>query len=435
MGNIGKVVFIKNAVETLGYFSEQMALEMEQLGMDIYFIDYDDMFESIEGLRHFAGKGNTAFLTFNFIGLSGEDIFLNEVGGYLWEEYEMPYLNILVDHPLYYHSRLLKASSDMTVFCIDREHVSYIRRFYPDIRVRFLPTAGNVKLGGEMRRVSNGARGLTGNSDGYRYQDYDAVWNYERELIPYENRKYDMVFTANYVPLQNLYRKFYELEPEYEKFYRDILEDLLAKPEQSVDAVMERHIVEELGEVSERDRRAAMSGMVLIDLCARTYFRGKIIQELAAADIRVHVFGAGWELLECKKPQNIIKNGCQVDSGVCVDAMRNARIALNIMPWFKDGAHDRIFTAMLQKTVSLTDDSRYLREEFKDGEDIAFYSLGNLKELPDQVRLLLENSQEAVRIAENGYRQAIAKHTWRERAREIAEQVISNTNIIKKINS
>lgn len=47
-----------------------------------------------------------------------------------------------------------------------------------------------------------------------------------------------------------------------------------------------------------------------------------------------------------------------------MQAMRDARIALNVMPWFKDGAHDRVFTAMLQGTAALTDDSRYLREEW-----------------------------------------------------------------------
>lgn len=417
MGNIEKVVFIKNAVETLGYFSEQIALEMEHMGMDIYFIDYDDMFESLEGLRNFAGKGNTVLFTFNFIGLSGEEVFLNAFGAYLWEEYEMSYLNILVDHPLYYHSKLEQAPSDMTVFCIDREHVGYIRRFYPDIQVRFLPIAGNILLGGERQQFLDGNR--SGADTSFTYRDYDSTWNYEKELIPYENRAYDLVFTANYVPLQNLCRRFSDMEPEYETFYRGILDDLICAPQQSVDAVMERHIVEEIGEVSETDKRAAMSGMLLIDLCARTYFRGKIIRELAEADIKVHVFGADWELLECKKPRNIIKNGGQVDSRTCVQAMGNAKLALNIMPWFKDGAHDRIFTAMLQKTAALTDGSRYLWEEFKNGDDIAFYSLEDLKALPERIRSLLENPKEAMRIAENGYRRAYAKHTWRERAQEI----------------
>lgn len=407
MGKIEKVILIKNAVETLGYFSEQIAVELCHSGLDVYFIDYDMMFESLEGLPRFASKGNTALLTFNFIGLSGEDVFLREDGGYIWDDYEMRYLNILVDHPLYYHRKLQKLPCNMTIYCIDREHVSYIRRFYPGIPVKFLPIAGNVLLDAEKQSA----------------RDYDAVWNYERELIPYGERAYDLVFTANYVPPESLYRRLSELEPEYRLFYRRILDDLMAAPMQSVDAVMERHIREELGELADGDIRAAMSGMLFIDLCVRTVFRGEIVRELAEADIKVHVFGADWERLDCKKPRNIINNGRQVNSAACVQAVRNAKIALNIMPWFKDGAHDRIFTAMLQKTVALTDDSRYLRKEFTDGEELVFFSLEGRKYLPDLVHMLLRDEENAMGIAENGYRQALEKHTWRNRTREFLKEL------------
>ena len=91
-----------------------------------------------------------------------------------------------------------------------------------------------------------------------------------------------------------------------------------------------------------------------------------------------------------------------MNSAACVQAMRDARIALNVMPWFKDGAHDRVFTAMLQGTVALTDDSRYLREECRDGENICFYSLRALEQLPDQVVSLLEDPVRMAELAERG---------------------------------
>lgn len=396
MKKIEKVVLIKNAVETLGYFSEQIALELQEQGLEIYFVDYDELYESVEGLTQFITKGDTAIVTFNFIGYSGEDVFLQESGGTIWEGYGMLTLNILVDHPLYYHSKLEQAPEGMTIFCLDREHVQYIKRFYPGIKVKFLPTAGNILL--------------------------EQGWDYEEQLIPYGERKYDVVFTANYVPLENLYCRFDEMDAEYAAFYRGILEDLIANPTQSVDVVMERHIKNELQAVSDADMRGAMAGMVLIDLCARSYYRGEIIRELADNGIKVHVFGADWERLSCKKPENIIQNGSQVSSGECVGAVRNAKIALNVMPWFKDGVHDRIFTAMLQKTVALTDDSKYLREEFTDGEDIVYFSLEEREHLPDIIRMLLRDEENAMRIAENGYRQARAKHTWRVRAQELLRE-------------
>lgn len=396
MAKIEKVVLIKNAVETLGYFSEQIALELQEQGLEVYFVDYEDLYESMEGLKQFVTRGDTAIVTFNFIGYSGEDVFLQESGGTIWEAYGMSAFNILVDHPLYYHSKLMQAPEKMTVSCLDREHVQYIKRFYPGIKVKFLPTAGNILL--------------------------EQGWDYEEQLIPYGERKYDVVFTANYVPFQKLYRRFDEMDEEYAAFYRGILDDLIAQPAQSVDVVMERDITAELGELADADIRTVISGMLLVDLCARTYYRGEIIKELAEQDIKVHVFGADWDQLSCKKPENIIQNGKQVGSGECVRAVRDAKIALNVMPWFKDGVHDRIFTAMLQKAVALTDDSKYLREQFTDGEDIVYFSLEEREHLPDIIRMLLRDEEKLMRIAENGYRQACEKNTWRVRTQELLRE-------------
>lgn len=411
MGKTDRVILIKNAVETLGYFSEQIALELEHAGIDTYFIDYDYLAETIEFLPKFAVRGKTVLLTFNFIGLSREEIFLDESGHYIWDKYDIRYVNILVDHPLYYHSKLVQPLSGIKLCCIDREHVKYIKRFYPGMKVRFLPIAGNVKADIHMDFL-----GEDRISCGVKYRDYDAVWNYEEKLIPYEKRKYDLIFTANYVPLTNLFRKLETVGPEYQRFYRGIIDELIENPAAAVDAVMEQHITEEIGEVTDQEKRSAMSGMLFIDLCVRTYFRGEIVRQLVDNDIRVHVMGADWEQLPCRKPSNIIKISGQAGSAACVDAVRNAKISLNIMPWFKDGAHDRIFTAMLQKTAALTDDSRYLRKEFTDGEDLVFFSLEGRKYLPDLVHMLLNHEAYAARIAENGYERAYRDHTWKERA-------------------
>lgn len=414
MENITKIILIKNAVETLGYFSEQIALELEHLGYDTCFVDYDNLYETVNAVPKFAELGHTALLTFNYIGLGEEEIFRDGSGRLIWEKYEMQYLNILVDHPIYYHSKLLVSLYRLTVFCIDREHVAYIRRFYPQINVQFLPLAGNVLLpqAGQVRDIP-----------------YEDVWNYERSLIPYEERRYDVVFTANYVPIQQLEQQLLMLDEDYAVFYREIIADLIHNPVQSMDAVMERHIKNELGSVSDSDLRGALAGMLLADLFIRTYFRGEIVRTLAEADIRVHVFGADWDKLACKRPWNIIINegwesGGMLSSAVCVEAVRNAKISLNVMPWFKDGAHDRIFTAMLQKTVALTDDSRYLREGFTDGKDITFFSLEERECLPDIIHKLLWDEENARRIAENGYLRTSETHTWRERTRGL----ISCTN-------
>ena len=394
---IEKVVLIKNAVETLGYFSKQLAVWLRALGLEVYFVDYLCMVDSVEGLYRFAQKGKTAFCTFNFVGISGEEIFIEENGRTIWENYEMPCLNLLVDHPLYYHSKLEHPMSRMKVFCVDREHVTYMRRFYPEVEADFLPLAGNVILQETGEEVNC--------------------------IVPYEKRPYDLVFTGNYTPVEHIYREIETLEEDYKKFYKDIIEDMIDNPTVPIDEMLERHIYRELGEVSDKEKRAAIAGMVFIDICIRSYFRGEIVKSLAEQGMKVHVFGANWEKLSCKNPECIISNGREVTSVTCAKAIANAKISLNIMPWFKDGAHDRVFTAMLQKTLSLTDDSRYLREEFSDGNDLVFFSLEEREKLPDKVRDLLAHSKDMMEIAENGYRKAVSKHTWKQRAEVLVREL------------
>ena len=401
MAEIRKIIFIKNAVETLGYFSEQIARELERNGYETCFIDYERMYESMDEMLHFLEREETALVTFNFIGLRGESVFQTESGRSIWQEENLPILNILVDHPLYYHSCLKEAGERMRVFCVDREHVGYVRRFYPGVKVEFLPLAGNELFVSQK----DGEHGIHGTHRA------DVP-----EPVPYGRRTVDLVFTANYVSMEMLEEKVKALDDDYRIFYRRITEDLIADPAQSVDAVMERHIRNELGAVPEEKLCAAMSGMIWIDLFVRSYFREKVVQTLADAGIIVRVFGADWEKIHCKKPQNVRTSGGKVNSAACVQAMRDARIALNVMPWFKDGAHDRVFTAMLQGTAALTDDSRYLREECRDGENICFYSLRALEQLPDQVVSLLEDPVRMAELAERGYRMAEKRHRWKNRA-------------------
>lgn len=401
MAEIRKIIFIKNAVETLGYFSEQIALELERNGYETCFIDYERMYESMDEMLHFLEREETALVTFNFIGLRGESVFQTESGRSIWQEENLPILNILVDHPLYYHSCLKEAGERMWVFCVDREHVGYVRRFYPGVKVEFLPLAGNELFVSQK----DGEHGI------HRTHCEDVP-----EPVLYGQRTFDLVFAANYVSMEMLEEKVKALDDDYRIFYRRITEDLIADPAQSVDAVMERHIRNELGAVPEEQLCAAMSGMIWIDLFARSYFREKVVQTLADAGIIVRVFGADWEKIHCKKPQNVRTSGGKVNSAACVQAMRDARIALNVMPWFKDGAHDRVFTAMLQGTAVLTDDSRYLREECRDGENICFYSLRALQQLPDQVVSLLEDPVRMAELAERGYRMAEKRHRWKNRA-------------------
>ena len=96
--------------------------------------------------------------------------------------------------------------------------------------------------------------------------------------------------------------------------------------------------------------------------------------------------------------------------------MEDSKIVLNQLANFKAGASERIFEAMLQGAVALTDDSLYLKENFKDCTDIRFYSLEQLEKLPEIVHDILSNSELTDTLRQNAYQKASTAHTWLQRA-------------------
>lgn len=97
-------------------------------------------------------------------------------------------------------------------------------------------------------------------------------------------------------------------------------------------------------------------------MCAITGAGGGKV--LVDAGIQVDVFGKGWDELTCGHPENMILHP-QITSEECLKAIAASKISLNVMPWFKDGAHDRVFNSILNGTVSVTDTSKYLCGELK----------------------------------------------------------------------
>ena len=182
-----------------------------------------------------------------------------------------------------------------------------------------------------------------------------------------------------------------------------------------MEEVTESHLIDELGEVPEEELKKTMAALTFIDLYVRYTIRGRAVQELADAGIRVHVFGDGWDLLPCKKEENLILMN-NLDSAGCLKKLCQTKISLNVMPWFKDGAHDRIFNSMLNGAVCLTDSSVYLDSILHDNVDCSIYSLSRMDKLPEIVTGLLENPIHMQEIADQGYAMAKGAHTWAHRA-------------------
>lgn len=388
-----KLILFKGGVETQEYFSLELAKAFEKMGYDVFFYDLLDEKNSYFLMKDFCENGNTAMFTFNFNGIAGEKYLYRKNGLNFWDEYDIPCYNMVVDHPFYYHQYIEMRPQRYHQISIDRFHESYMKRYFPNVGLAgFLPLGGTRLLTGEP-------------------------------LIPINERPMDIVFTGNYTRPETFDKYIAHLDQEYIDFYHAILEELIAAPDLRLEDVAEKMMKEEIAEpLSDDDLKNCYKNMIFIDLSVRFHFRALAVKELLDNGLQVHVFGGGWDALECQHPENIV-NGGEVNSKRCLEVINQAKISLNVMPWFKNGAHDRIFNSMLNGAVSLTDDSIYLREQFCDGKDIKFFDLAKIGQISHMAKEILADTDKMAEIGNNGLIKAERNHTWECRAKAIDEMI------------
>lgn len=398
-----KIIMFVGGVETLDYFSMQMGKEFERMGYRIFYYDLKNEMQSAKKVRKFITQGETVLITFNFEGLEQEQGIYHPALGYIWDSYGIPCYNIAADHPYYYHERLKELPVNYHHISIDREQEKYFKNFYPEFHHQgFLPLAGTVL-------------------------EDDFVENVEHEDAKvFENeRVIDVIMTGNYTPPSFCEPYIHWINEEYAAFYQGIIDDLIENPNQTVEEAALRHCEREMGKVPYDELRLAMHRMIFIDLYVRNYWRGEVIKTLVDAGIVVDVIGKGWDELECEHPENL-KIHPQTDSLECLKQLQRSKISINVMPWFKDGAHDRVFNSILNGAVCLSDRSKYLCEELKEQDGVCYYDLKNLGELPDMVRKLLADDALRNQIVEKGKPYIFENHTWALRAGKLAEWIKNN---------
>ncbi len=381
-----RIVMFEGGVETLAYFSKQMAKQFTAMGYAVFFYDLKAEEQSAKRLRKFIKPRETVLITFNFQGLEKEKGVYREGIGYVWDEYKIPCYNIAADHPYFYHERLADLPQKYYHISIDRCQEQYFKEFYPEYRhLGFLPLAGT------------------------RLEETAGV-----------ARKYDVIMTGNYTKLSFFEPYIHWINDEYAAFYRGIIDDLIADPTRTVEAAALEHCEREMGKEPNDELRIALSKMIFIDMYIRNYWRGAVVRTLVNAGIPVHVVGKGWEELEdVTQPDKLICHA-QTDSESCLRMITEAKVSVNVMPWFKDGAHDRVFNSILNGAVCVTDPSKYLCEQLKEGEGVCYFDLQNLEVLPEKVKELLQNENKMQDIVAKGATKVLDMHTWKNRAEQLA---------------
>ncbi len=410
-----RILLFQPSVETLHFFSDRLAEEYIKMGYDVRLVRIHEPFFGAEQLIDYIVPHETVMITFNYHGIQREAIFHTPEGELLWDKYNVSCINIIVDHPFYYYEELKYLPKRYLQICIDEDHTDYMRQFYPEIRVgETMPLAGC-----NYRASFGGGAPLSLKDDVID----PATWipNLTGNIIPQlpvAERSTDIVFTGCYTDPDFFLPYMKRNGAEYEAFYHGILDDLLADPDQCIHTVYLRHLNRELPELTKEELKNVMNKMIFLDLWIRFTFRRNAIRSLLDADIPVHCIGAGWDKLPTKNKSRLTHTEYS-DTKVCLKALSEAKISLNVMPWFKRGAHDRIYSSMLNGAVCVTDSSEYLLRHFTDKDTLCYYSLKELHRLPGIVTGLLAHPDTMEDIASRAYTYAKDNLAWKQFAKEL----------------
>ncbi|MCI8292015.1 MAG: glycosyltransferase family 1 protein [Hespellia sp.] len=383
-----RIVLFYSETESFNFFTDQLVNEFQRRGNETCILDLRELQAenscSYREFEQFVSKKVDAVICFDGLG-TREDVFIQ-----LWDAHEAVVVDILMDHPLRFHPTLEKHPRRYLLFCCDRDHVTYVREYFGDKvpYVLFMPHVG-------------------------------AAPRKDIQVIPYKERKYEILFSATYYQPESMFSKMKEqmllrfsdgtsMDEFYRFMYQNLKEHSGFTTEQAV-----LYTINQLGwQLSMDAVKILMNGSVCADWAIRQYQREKVVKVLAESGIPLYLLGKGWENHPSINCKNVHRLDDRVAYAKTLPMMADAKINLNVMPWFKNGSHDRIANTLLQHSVPLTDTSRWLEDNFVDGQDIAFYDLNHLEELPAIAERLLEDQELAEEIIQNGHEKALLNLTW-----------------------
>lgn len=379
------LIFFRGKVDSVDRFTDRMIATAEKKGIPCLCLDANEdpglLAQRIIRFREDRGADIAAIL-FNNIYL-----MILEQGQVIWDRLEIPVYDILLDHPVNYDRFLADPIGQLHIVVIDRAHETFIREVFPRVKC-----AGFLPLGGIEQSTGK----------------------------PYAQREIDVLYVGQGHP-ERPYLPVPFLPDRGVAFYESVVNELLHDPFITTEEAVRHFVSKEALSLSREEMLTLYNNAVISgEWNVRRIFKQQIMKALGAAGIKVTIYGGNWE--DSIDPENIRLAG-SVTANECRVLAGNARICLNVMPWFKDGAHDRIFDAMLNGSVCVTDTSRYLLERFEHGRELVFFELNNIPQLVENVRWLLDNPEQAESIARRGTMTAVLYDTWEKRMETLLSMI------------
>lgn len=378
-----RYIFFRGLLDTLDLYTDEFVKIFTGQDAECLVVDAARIEDEMVRLKVFLISEVTAVISLNNVGLHLE--FEEERN--IWDQYQIPFFNIMMDHPFHYKTALDTAPEQMVLLCMDRNHVEYVKRFFPNIKkVYFFPHAGIERC----------------------------------QQIPISERKIDVLYAGGLsrYAAEGLIPDLGKIQ-EFDAFalVKKALEILIQRPELTTEYVIEMCIKEINLMFNDKRLGEIITELRFLDSLAVSFYREQMIRTLAGLGITVTVFGLGWDRCEWEST-NVIYGGVLPPVQI-LELMNQSKIVLNTMTWFKRGAHDRVFNGMLAGAAVVSDQSEYLQEQFTNGEQLQMFSLREMEDIAEAVKMLLSDENCAQNMADCGYQQAKKQHMWKNRLQDI----------------
>jgi glycosyltransferase involved in cell wall biosynthesis len=380
----GRILLFKGVsqYDVVRHFIDDLGAAFRALGKDVLVLDLASDKYNVQLVQDAFSKECDFVCGYN---LNGYDLGLRHEGIEFLRDIGIPYVGILVDSPLYLSVKFRDINTvgipdNFLITCVDKTHLDVLENYGKFSLSTFLPHAGSY------------AEESDEDKDIYsRSKDVVFCGTYSKSSISWTNH-----------PLRSLLDDVADMMLSTENIQvHDALQQVLKMKNYVISPIFFQRILDIV---------------VHVDIYVRNVRRARMITELADAGIKVSIYGNGWEQLPCTKYLDVHK---AVSFAESLKIMADAKIVLNFTNFFSYGSHERVFSAMLNGAVAITDVNGYWRDGFEENKEIVTYSIMLPNELSQKITRLLTDLPQLNAIAQAGKKKAEQFHTWKARANEI----------------
>jgi spore maturation protein CgeB len=372
-----------NLYESKRHFTQKLAEAMNRKGIETRIIDVKEEVLGAVVLDSLRRYSPNLTCSFNSLLPVSESKFL-------WDILEIPHLAILVDPAIY--SIHLTRSPYSLLSCVDRADCREVRAYHFE-NVFFWPHAVECELEAEEGHA----------------------------------RPYEVIFLGSCYDYESLRASWRQRNPEaLNRVLDDAIDLVFSDPRIS------------LAEALVKAWQASKLDPTGVDFTSLFYYldnytRGKDRVELIRSikQAQVHVFGElsrdnavgilGWSQYLAGLPNVTVHPSAPF--GEALSLLKQSKICLNSMPFFKDGSHERVFAGLACGAVPITSDSQFLREAFQEGKELFFYHMNQREAVNDLVNQLLENEPRRHEMAYLGRQEVMKHHTWDHRVDQLLKEL------------